>query len=153
MSFDVDRHSVEATRSVRVKAGRAANWDVHEASILDESFVAELGTFDIVYSWGVLHHTGSMWKAIELASDLVKPGGLYWIALYVRGPRYPEDLALKRRYNAAPWLVKKMMVGRRIAHRMIRLARQRQNPLKWNARKERGMDTYHDIVDWVGGFP
>ena len=153
VSIDVDRNSVEATRSLHASAGHPWNWEVHEGSILDERFIGGLGTFDTVYSWGVLHHTGSMWKAIAAAADLATTGGELWVALYVKGPRYAEDLALKQRYNGASPLVKKMMIGQRVAHRMVRLARQGRNPLRWNVRKERGMDTYHDIVDWVGGLP
>jgi 2-polyprenyl-3-methyl-5-hydroxy-6-metoxy-1,4-benzoquinol methylase len=153
VSLDVDAESVQATRSLWEKAGRPDNWEIQHDSILDETLVARLGTFDIVYSWGVLHHTGRMWQAIDNASRLVKDGGLFWLALYVKGPNYAQDLALKQRYNAASTLGKRVIVGERIARRMYRLLRQGRNPLKWNARKERGMDTYHDVVDWVGGLP
>ena len=153
VSLDVDVHSVAATRSLWEKADRPANWEVRHGSILDRAFVDSLGTFDVVYSWGVLHHTGAMWQAIANASAVVKEGGLFWLALYVKGPNYAADLALKKRYNAASAIGKKMLVGERIALRMLRLLQQGRNPLKWNARKERGMDTYHDIVDWVGGLP
>lgn len=153
VSLDVDVNSVDATRSLWQQAGRPDSWDVRHGSILDRNFVDTLGTFDIVYSWGVLHHTGAMWEAIAQAARLVKPGGLFWLALYVKGPNYVKDLALKQRYNAASAFGRKLLVGQRIAHRMIRLVRQGRNPLAWNARKERGMDTYHDIVDWVGGLP
>jgi 2-polyprenyl-6-hydroxyphenyl methylase/3-demethylubiquinone-9 3-methyltransferase len=94
-----------------------------------------------------------MWKAIAAAADLVAPIGLFWLALYVKGPRYAADLALKRRYNTASPLVKKMMIWQRVAHRMVRIMRRGRNPFRWNERKARGMDTYHDIVDWVGGYP
>ena len=153
VSLDVDCECVEATQSLRNAAGNPGNWLVQHGSILDGSFVAGLGTFDIVYSWGVLHHTGHMWKAIGTAAELAAPRGMLWLALYVKGPHYAADLALKKRYNAASPLLKKMMIWQRVGHRMARLARQGRNPLRWNERKARGMDTYHDIVDWVGGFP
>ena len=62
VSIDVDRNSVEATRSLHASAGRPWNWEVHEGSILDERFIGGLGTFDTVYSWGVLHHTAACGK-------------------------------------------------------------------------------------------
>jgi len=153
VSFDVDEHCVAATRLLWDRAGQPPNWEVVHGSVLDAPFVQSLGAFDLAYSWGVLHHTGAMWQAIANASALVKPGGLFWLALYVKGPNYATDLALKRRYNAASEIGKKVLIGERIAHRMVRLLRQGRNPLNWNERKERGMDTFHDIVDWVGGLP
>jgi len=36
---------------------RDAQWSVDQASVLDAAYLARLGLFDIVYSWGVLHHT------------------------------------------------------------------------------------------------
>ncbi|MDP2645941.1 MAG: class I SAM-dependent methyltransferase, partial [Desulfobacterales bacterium] len=91
VSFDADPISVESTTILREKAGSPSSWKVMKGSVLDKSFIANnIGgaIFDIVYSWGVLHHTGSMWRAIENSSSLVKKGGLYWIALYRKGPRY-----------------------------------------------------------------
>jgi 2-polyprenyl-6-hydroxyphenyl methylase/3-demethylubiquinone-9 3-methyltransferase len=28
-----------------------------------------------------------------------------------------------------------------------------QNPFAWNQKVGRGMNVYHDIVDWLGGLP
>jgi SAM-dependent methyltransferase len=151
-SLDVDPYSVESTRLLWQKAGSPANWRVTEASILDQNFVSSLGKYEIVYSWGVLHHTGSM--AIENASRLVTPGGLFWIALYVKGPMYREHLALKKRYNRHPWWRKKIMVWRYIYHYYIApRIRERRNPFAWNETVSRGMNVYHDVIDWLGGLP
>jgi SAM-dependent methyltransferase len=155
VSFDVDRHSVEATRSLWEKAGRPDHWKVLHGSVLDRGFLNSLGAgaFDLVYAWGVLHHTGAMWDAVANACDLVAPGGLLWLALYVKTPAYPDELALKQQYNRASLLGKKWMVWKWI----LRIMRQRyqngQNPFAWNQRRGRGMDVYHDIVDWLGGLP
>jgi 2-polyprenyl-6-hydroxyphenyl methylase/3-demethylubiquinone-9 3-methyltransferase len=36
----------------------------------------------------------------------------------------------------------------------MRLRRSRgQNPFAWNEKKDRGMDVYHDLLDWLGGLP
>jgi len=118
-SFDADSFSVQVTRSLWQKAGQPKNWSVSEGSILDGTFLRTLRLFDLVYSWGVLHHTGAMWEALEKASALVKPGGKLFISLYTSGPRYQTDLALKRRYNAASTAGKRLMEYRWIANLML----------------------------------
>lgn len=152
-SFDYDVNSVEATRRMRQRAGEPENWTVERGSVLDADYLAGLGSFDIVYSWGVLHHTGDMWRAIDNASGLVRPGGTFWITLYVKGPRYPRHLALKQRYNRASPFGKKFMVWRHIFRRMLVRLRHFRNPFAWNEKKKRGMNVYHDIIDWYGGLP
>ena len=94
-----------------------------------------------------------MWRAIDAAADLVAPGGRLWISLYTAGPAYPHDPARKQRYNRAGQVGWKVMEGRWIVGLMAHRARRRRNPLAWNQRKEPGMSTYHDIVDWLGGLP
>ena len=152
-SFDYDPNSVEATRSVWERAGRPDRWTVEHGSVLDTAYLSSLGSFDIVYSWGVLHHTGAMWEAIGNAARLVKPGGRFLISIYMKGPNYERDLALKRRYNAASRLGKRWMEGRYIARDLLSLIRHGRNPLGWFRTRPRGMSPYHDVVDWLGGLP
>ena len=151
LSFDADANSVEATRRLWEKAGKPSNWTVSQGSILDPDLVGTLGRFDIVYSWGVLHHTGAMWQAVENCFPLVAPGGKLWLSLYAKGPRYAKDLALKRRYNAASSLGKRWMVYTWIGRHVLGRLKGLQNPFAWS--KNRGMNMYHDVVDWLGGLP
>jgi len=153
LSLDIDPYSVEATRVLWEKAGKPATWKIMQGSVLDAEFVRGLGRHEMVYSWGVLHHTGSMWEAIANAATTVAPGGLFWIALYVKGPKYPEHLAQKRAYNRASWLGKKWMVWKHIAGLMRERRRAGLNPFTWNEKYGRGMDVYHDLIDWLGGLP
>lgn len=153
VSLDVDPYSVESTRLLWQKAGRPSNWKVVQGSILDPDFVGSLGRHEIVYSWGVLHHTGAMWEAMTNACSLVERGGLFLVALYVKGPLYPKHLAEKQAYNRASWLGKKIMVWRDVYGRMRVRWNEGLNPFGWNQRYDRGMDVYHDIIDWLGGLP
>jgi 2-polyprenyl-6-hydroxyphenyl methylase/3-demethylubiquinone-9 3-methyltransferase len=152
-SMDLDPNSIEATSTLWEKFEKPANWSIEHASVLDEDLMGRLGKFDIVYAWGVLHHTGQMWKALNNAVLLLKPGGYMWISLYTKGPRYPIDLDRKRRYNDASNFGKRMMINRVIIYKMLRRAKRFKNPFGWNGKGSRGMNVYHDIVDWLGGLP
>jgi SAM-dependent methyltransferase len=156
LSFDVDPHSVEATRQVRGLRGNPPNWIVQQGSVLDDSFIAGLGTWDIVYSWGVLHHTGRMWDALSNAAPLIGPRGVLYIALYTTDPSSEFWAAVKRRYNHAGPLGKRLMeyayVGRYLIlpnlfwpWRIVQRVR--------DYKKGRGMAYLFDVRDWLGGYP
>ncbi|MDR2904690.1 MAG: class I SAM-dependent methyltransferase [Helicobacteraceae bacterium] len=152
-SFDYDPKSVQAANSLREKVGAPENWSVTQGSILDEGYVNSLPCSDIVYSWGSLHHTGDMWRALDNASQRLNKGGLWFLSLYQGVDTYKKDLRLKTMYNKMPVVGKKLMEGYQILKAMARCALRKENPLKWNKTKERGMSVYYDIVDWLGGLP
>jgi SAM-dependent methyltransferase len=147
-----DPHSVEATKSLAERAGPAKNWEIFEGSILDEALVDRLGTFDIVHSWGVLHHTGNMWQAIDNAIRLCAPNALLFISIYAGGDRYEEHLALKRRFNAADEATKAEM-GVLLKQWSKRFYNTTSGYSENIIRVNRGMTLYHDVVDWLGGLP
>lgn len=153
VSFDYDIHSVEATQSMREKEGSPEGWRAFQGSVLDRDFVNTLGKFDIVYSWGVLHHTGEMWKAIDHAASLCAPDGLFWISIYQAGSQYDADLELKRRYNRADDAGKRVMIDERIAQTKEWGKARGESEALWNKVDGRGMNTNNDIVDWLGGLP
>jgi 2-polyprenyl-6-hydroxyphenyl methylase/3-demethylubiquinone-9 3-methyltransferase len=126
---------------------------VDEGDILNADSLAALGHFDIVYSWGVLHHTGQMWTAIDNASRLGKQhNSQLWISLYTKGPDYPEQLELKQQFNRATWLRKKEYVLRYLVRSWRNERRIGKTFAEWFWRG-RGMTIYHDTVDWLGGLP
>ncbi len=106
--------------------------------------------FDVVHSWGVLHHTGQMWKAIENAISLVKPQGYFILAIYKKHWTSPIWLFIKWFYNILPAFLRKIMIGFFVPLVWLRLVIGGQNPLKMDYR---GMNFYYDVIDWVGGYP
>lgn len=160
-SFDYDQKSVVATRYVREQAGNPSNWSmVEQGSVLDDTFMNRLPESDLVYSWGVLHHTGDVWKAIRNAAGRVKPGGLFYIALYsadVQKDPTPEFwLGVKRRYVSSGWLMRRYLdwwyVWRFCLHRNLSNLPDFMRRMR-DHKKNRGMNIFTDIRDWLGGWP
>jgi|GEM_PF-226915 len=154
VSFDYDTDSVQATQELHRQAGAPASWRVTQGSVLDATFMASLGRFDLVYSWGVLHHTGRMWQAISSAAERVARDGRFFISIYAKGPNFPADLALKQRYHDASLSKKRRMEFEWITAQYGQRARHGLKPEGWWTQGcERGMDPYFDLVDWLGGLP
>lgn len=159
VSFDYDQDSVDCTRELRRESG-AADWTVTQGSVLDEPFVRSLGTFDVVYSWGVLHHTGDMWRAIDLATIPVRENGHLSIAIYNKvkgklGVLSSESWAkIKRTYSAGSERRQRAMLAAYVAWQLAGSAmspRLVRSILDY--RSERGMSWMHDARDWLGGYP
>lgn len=154
LALDIDPASVETTSRVLAAHAPGADWSVRAANVLEIS-PAELGQFDVVHSWGVLHHTGDMWRAVERAAAFVRPGGLLAIALYRKTPACGAWREAKRLYSAAPawaqaparWLFSAALLGG--------LALRGTNPVAYvrEYRRRRGMSFRHDVHDWLGGYP
>ncbi|EIM1709403.1 class I SAM-dependent methyltransferase [Aeromonas dhakensis] len=159
VSFDYDAESVMATKRLHAMCQSPENWRIMQGSVLDPEFMNSLGQFDLVYAWGVLHHTGAVWSAIDLASTCVKPGGLMYIALYdsdwsAESPEFWCDI--KQRYTASSAIVRRMYEAWYVARFVLRYNPFRLGYLFRYAReykKNRGMDFYHDVKDWLGGWP
>jgi 2-polyprenyl-3-methyl-5-hydroxy-6-metoxy-1,4-benzoquinol methylase len=161
-SFDFDADSVMCAIELRRRYFRGdSEWTIEQASVLDDSYLAALGTFDVVYSWGVLHHTGRMWDATDAACRRVAPGGKIFMALYNDlGTRTMRWRSIKRTYNRLPKLLRPLFTGLVMMPQEIKaLARAtiKGRPASylrlWTAYNSRGMNRWHDMVDWVGGYP
>jgi 2-polyprenyl-3-methyl-5-hydroxy-6-metoxy-1,4-benzoquinol methylase len=162
-SFDYDPHSVACTTELRRRYyPHDDSWRVEEGSALDAAYLRSLGEFDIVYSWGVLHHTGEMWKALENAQIPVNAGGRLYLAIYNdTGSQSARWRWIKKTYNRLPRLLKTPFVvlvcapeeAKSFTRSLVK-GRPAEYIKTWTQYKQvRGMSHWHDLVDWVGGYP
>jgi 2-polyprenyl-6-hydroxyphenyl methylase/3-demethylubiquinone-9 3-methyltransferase len=154
LAVDLDPQSVATTKGVLAKFWNGTNWAVEERSVFDLD-PQRAGTYDVVYSWGVLHHTGDMQRAIRKACEMVKPGGLLALALYGKTPYCGMWTRIKRWYvGASPRqreLAEKAYV--RLFGAYLLLRGKRLSTHIANYEKKRGMNFIHDVRDWIGGYP
>ena len=114
VSFDFDPLSVACAEELkRVHAPDDASWRIAQGSVIDPEFMRSLGTFDVVYSWGVLHHTGSMWAAVDQTCQAVGSHGWLFVALYNdQGPKSAWWASVKRTYNTLPRIFRSAVPAR-----------------------------------------
>lgn len=162
-SFDFDPKSVYCTTELKKNYFRSDDsWKIQEGSVLDGEFMKSLGQYDVVYSWGVLHHTGDLWTALENAQQRVAPEGKFFIALYNdTGSQSARWYWIKKTYNGLPKILRKPFAAlamapqetKQLISSIVMLKPGRYIDSWTSYRKNRGMTKWRDIVDWVGGFP
>jgi 2-polyprenyl-6-hydroxyphenyl methylase/3-demethylubiquinone-9 3-methyltransferase len=151
-SFDYDPNSVAATKELKRRYFLDDSlWTIEQGSVLNIDYIKSLGEFDIVYAWGVLHHTGAMWQALENVSLPVASGGHLFIAIY-NDQGWISDYwkQIKKAYNKnlflqgviifihLPYLLFLRFIVRAITKRLG---------------AKRGMSLWFDMIDWLGGYP
>ncbi|HVE73834.1 MAG TPA: class I SAM-dependent methyltransferase [Mycobacteriales bacterium] len=164
-AFDYDADSVATSLAVRDAAG-GASYPVLRGSALDADFVGGLGQFDVVYSWGVLHHTGDLWGACEVVAKAVAPKGLLALAIYNDQGRASRSwTAVKKSYVEGGQGRRRLLVQGVATYFAARTALSdvaalrggvgavRQKRAERRVARPRGMDARHDLIDWVGGYP
>lgn len=162
-SFDFDTTSYNCTRELKRRfCPGDQQWTIEQGSALDREFVESLGKFDIVYSWGVLHHTGDMWNALDNAAVAVAPGGKLFVAIYNdTGSQASRWKAIKRVYNKLP---RPLKIPYTLAvfvpsETKVFLSSLLKGDIggyfrAWkDYRNNRGMNRWNDMIDWVGGYP
>jgi SAM-dependent methyltransferase len=154
VSIDIDPDSVETTQRVLRCHAPEESWRVMKLSVFDMDR-KELGEFDVVYSWGVLHHTGDLRRALALAASMVRSGGRFALALYRRTP-FCWFWKLEKRWYAhgSPRSQKAARTAYLILFRLafwLRFRSYKRYVAEYRGR--RGMDFLHDIHDWMGGWP
>lgn len=156
-SIDVDPNSLVCAKALKRSFRKPVTWTIGQGSALDPALPATLGQFDLVYCWGVVHHTGAMWQAVENVLRFVAPGGRCCLGIYSRPPNPARQLAVKRAYNHLPKPARRpaaIAFGLRML--LLMYLHDRINPLRFvreYENKGRGMDFWRDIEDWLGGLP
>jgi SAM-dependent methyltransferase len=155
-SFDYDPASVACTKAMREQFP-GSTWDVFQGSLLDETFLRSLGSFDIVYCWGVAHHTGDMWCALQNLIPCCR-GDLVVSIYNDQGKPSRRWRIVKRAYNGHIWLRPLLFAGAWIRLWGVKfiIDTLRGNPwARWRNNNDdvRGMSAKHDLIDWVGGYP
>lgn len=160
VAFDYDPQSVECTRMLKTHFAAESNkWEILQGSILDKKFIETLGKFDIVYSWGVLHHTGAMWDALTNSTTLLKPNGHLMIAIYNdQGWISKTWKSVKKLYcsgRAGSFIVKALFYPYFMGASLFRDIINFKLPFHHvrTYYKSRGMSAFHDWNDWLGGYP
>jgi 2-polyprenyl-6-hydroxyphenyl methylase/3-demethylubiquinone-9 3-methyltransferase len=154
MAIDIDENSVSTTQELLTKYAPDLKWMATVASIFETS-PDQLGKFDVVYSWGVLHHTGDMWRAIECATHFVNPDGQFALAIYSATSCDAMWKTEKKFYAMAPpsvqWSVRQFYMAALLAAKTL----VGQNPISYvrGYSEKRGMNFSHDAHDWLGGHP
>jgi 2-polyprenyl-3-methyl-5-hydroxy-6-metoxy-1,4-benzoquinol methylase len=159
-SFDFDPQSVACTAELKRRYFDGdSDWTVQTGSVLDKTYLESLGQFDIVYSWGVLHHTGDMWSALDNVDRNVAPGGRLFISLYNdKGRTSRLWRSIKKTYVSLPSHLRWMVLVPCYAYswglnslRDLVLLRPFRSWREYS--KGRGMSAHRDMIDWVGGYP
>jgi 2-polyprenyl-6-hydroxyphenyl methylase/3-demethylubiquinone-9 3-methyltransferase len=152
-AFDYDPLSVATAKQLLETYARGAKWTVDQGDILNVK-LAQKEKSDIVYSWGVLHHTGDLWAALQKASELVDDEGRFIVALYKKTPLCSfwrmEKRIYARHRSARPivyWLYCTLFTGG--------LVSSGRNPLAYirDYKRSRGMSFWQNVDDWLGGYP
>jgi len=161
-SFDYDPHSVGCTAELKRRYFADDDaWTVETGSALDKVYLRSLGQFDVVYSWGVLHHTGDMWTALANAALPVMEGGKLFIAIYNdQGTASRRWTKVKKLYNRLPGGTKFLVVWPSfwvLNWRSLVKDGLHGKPFKkfrdYGKKNQRGMSYWQDLIDWVGGYP
>jgi 2-polyprenyl-3-methyl-5-hydroxy-6-metoxy-1,4-benzoquinol methylase len=159
-SFDYDPESVACTHELKRRYfPNAENWTIERGNALDSDYVQSLGQWDVVYSWGVLHHTGDMWRALRNVSALVTEGGLLYISIYNdQGYLSRGWKAVKKVYNSSvvgKWTTLGVFVPYFALREAVGDLVRRKNPLRGFRDQQgyRGMSRMYDWIDWLGGYP
>ncbi|HET9837481.1 MAG TPA: 50S ribosomal protein L11 methyltransferase [Candidatus Angelobacter sp.] len=155
LSFDYDVQCVACTNEIKRRYAPLANWTVQRGSALDAGYLRSLGGFDVVYSWGVLHHTGELWQALELVT--IPVSDLLALGIYNdQGLKSRLWLRWKKLYSRSPRLLRPILhlITFMLTWGKAFLFKPFSAQKNWSTfARNRGMSPWRDVVDWAGGYP
>ena len=154
LAVDIDSQSVATAGRVLERFAQGGAWQVEKASVF-ELEPAAIGVFDIVCSWGVLHHTGDLEGALDRATRMARPGGLIALGLYRRTLLDRFWAVEKRWYTGASHSAQTIARALYMASLAAGLLATRQSLRRFREtyKSRRGMSLAHDVHDWLGGYP
>jgi 2-polyprenyl-3-methyl-5-hydroxy-6-metoxy-1,4-benzoquinol methylase len=159
-SFDFDPQSVACTRELKHRyCKNDGDWKIEQSSVLNIEYMKQIGKFDYVYCWGVLHHTGNMWEAIGNTVSAVNKDGVCFLSIY-------NDQGVKsKRWKKVKKFYCSGFIGRAVIKTIylpyflfsveLNEIVKGRNPFTVFSRykSNRGMSLFHDWIDWLGGYP
>ena len=152
VSFDYDPQAVACAQFLREKVhADEQSWTILRGSALDADFLAGLGCFDIVYAWGVLHHTGDQWRALNHVMQITASGGILFVALYNDQGWISQYWAIVKQLYNQVWFMRPVLLA--IYAPLYVGLRGAARALRGPSRQERGMSLWYDLIDWLGGWP
>lgn len=154
VSVDLDADSVTTTRALLERFASGKKFQVKQLSVHDLD-AAGMGRFEVVYSWGVLHHTGDMRGALKKAAEMVADRGLFLFALYRRSWLCPLWRIEKKWYSAAKDSQQRLALKTYVFFFRLGLWATGRSLERYveDYKMRRGMDYFHDVHDWLGGYP
>jgi 2-polyprenyl-6-hydroxyphenyl methylase/3-demethylubiquinone-9 3-methyltransferase len=152
-AFDYDLNSVRTTSEVILKHWSNMNWSSSFGDIL--SYDLNLKRYDLVYSWGVLHHTGDLDLALKNASKLVSENGLFVVALYKKTPMCGIWKIEKYLYTHSGQKIREVFLQIYKTFFKLGLAIRGKSYQEHSESysSKRGMTLENDMIDWLGGYP
>lgn len=159
-SFDYDAECVECVKYLKWKYyDNDKKWKIGQGDILDRVYLSQFDEYDIVYSWGVLHHTGKMYQAFDNIQYLVKENGILFISIYNdQGRKSRKWKKSKKGYNNCPKIFRFLIIIPCFIELWFPIFIYDFWRLKpfytWrNHASDRGMSPWRDVIDWIGGYP
>jgi len=151
-AIDRDPLCVETTKKTIRSFWRRNNYTCDLVDLLQDNFPRK---YYLVYSWGVLHHTGKMWTAIRNICGFVEDGGKLVISIYLKTKFCKFWTIEKIFFNKIPSFFQFILLVIYNGLKILRILFSLKNPLREikNYGENRGMSWWHDGVDWLGGFP